>query len=73
MVVGCKQDITLKLYQVVVESLNGLQIQMIRRCVKYEAVSILQLHAGYHATHLLSARKHIDMFKDVLLLEEHTA
>ena len=64
MVMRCKQYVAFKRNQVVVECLNGFQIQMVCRGVQYEAVSVLQLHAGYHATHFLTTTENVYFLQD---------
>ena len=73
MVMRSKDDITLKLYQVIVKSLDTLQIQMVRRRIENQTVGILQLHPGNHTTHLLTAGQHTHLLLDILILEEHTS
>ena len=59
MVVRSKEDVTLELHEVIVESLNALQVEVVRGSVEDEAVGVLQLHTGNHAAHLLTSREHI--------------
>lgn len=39
-VVACEENISLEEFQVVVKSLNAFHIQMVRRCVEYQAVGV---------------------------------
>ena len=55
MVVRSKKDVSLVNLQVIVESLDGLQVQVVGRRVQNKAIGVAQLHTGYHATHLLAA------------------
>ena len=57
--------------EVIVESLNRLQIQVVGWCIQNQTVGIFQLHTGYHTTHLLTSAEHADLLLDVLVLEEH--
>ena len=72
-VVRGEEDIALKLDEVVVESLDALEVQMVRGRVENQAVGVLQLHTGNHTTHLLTSGEHVHMFQHILLLEEHTS
>ena len=72
MVVRSKEDIALELNQVVVESLNRFQIEVVGRCVENQTVGILQLHTSNHTTHLLTTREHVDMLQHIFFLEKHT-
>ena len=72
MVVRCKQNVTLKLNQVVVECLNRLQIQVVGWGVEDKSVSILKLHTSNHTAHLLTSREYVNVLQHILLLEEHT-
>ena len=40
-IVACEYDIALKLHEIVVESLNALEVEMVGWCVEYETVGIL--------------------------------
>ena len=71
MVVAGEDDVALKLNQVVVESLDGLQVQVVGGRVEDEAVGVLELHTGYHAAHLLAAGEYVHLLLHLLLLEEH--
>ena len=56
MVVAGKENVALEEFEVVVERLNALHVEVVGRRVEDEAVGIAQLHAGNHAAHLLAAR-----------------
>ena len=54
MVVGSKEYIALEGNKVVVECLNGLQVEVVSRRIKDETVGILELHTRNHTPHLLA-------------------
>ena len=72
-VMAGEQDVAFEQLQVVVESLDAFQIQMICRGVQNETVGVFQLHAGYHTTHLLSSRKHVDFLHYLFSREQHSS
>ena len=53
-VVRSEEHIALVELQVVVECLNGFQVEVIGRCIENQAVGIAELHTGYHTTHFLA-------------------
>ena len=54
-VVGREEHIALEEFQVVVEGLDGFEVEVVGGGVENEAVGIAQLHASYHASHLLAS------------------
>ena len=72
-IVGGEEDIALESHEVVVQSLNRLQVEVVRRCVEDEAVGVLQLHPRNHTAHLLAAGEHVHFLLHILLAEEHAA
>ena len=72
-VVRAEQDVTLEELEVVVESLDALQVEVVRGCVENETVRVLQLHAGYHTAYLFTSGKHVHLLQDLLAGEEHAA
>ena len=54
-VVGCEEDVSLELLEVVVERLDGFEVEVVGRRVENEAVGIFQLHTRNHTTHLLTS------------------
>ena len=72
-VVAGKEDVALEELEVVVEGLDAFQVEVVSGCVENEAVSVLQLHSSYHATHLFTTRKHIDFLQYFFTREEHSA
>ena len=68
-----EQDVAFEQLQVVVESLDAFQVQMICRSVQNKTVGVFQLHAGYHTTHLLSSRKHVDFLHYLFSREQHSS
>lgn len=72
-VMAGEQDVAFEQLQVVVESLDAFQVQMICRSVQNKTVGVFQLHAGYHTTHLLSSRKHVDFLHYLFSREQHSS
>ena len=68
-----KEHVALVLLQVVVESLDAFQVQMVGGSVQDKAVGVLQLHACYHTTHLLAAGKNVHLLQYLFAREEHTS
>ena len=73
MVVTGKDDITLKLHQVVVEGLDAFEVEMVGGSVENEAVGIFELHSCNHTSHLLTTAEHVHLLLHILVLEEHTS
>jgi len=69
----CKEDITLIKLQVIVECLNGFQVQVVGRSIENQAVGITELHTGNHTTHLFTTRKDIGLLQHFFTTEEHTS
>ena len=72
-VVRGEEDVAAEALQVVVESLDGLHVQVVGGGVEDEAVGIAELHACNHAAHLFTSRKDIDFLHDFFVLKEHTS
>ena len=72
-VVGCEEDVALVLLEVVVERLDGLEVEVVGRRVEDEAVGVLELHARYHAAHLLASGEDVDFLEHFFAAEEHAA
>ena len=73
MVVAAEEDVAFIEFQVVVECLDALKVEVVGGGVEDEAIGILQLHAGNHATHLLASGEDIGLLQHLLATEEHTA
>ena len=73
MVVAGEEYVALEGDEIVVEGLDTLQVEVVGGGIQYQAVGIFQLHAGYHAAHLLAAAQHVHFFLHFFLLEEHAA
>ena len=69
MVVAGKEDVTLEEFQVIVERLDTLHVEVVGRSVQYQAVGVAQLHTGNHTAHPFATRQHIDLLQDVLILK----
>ena len=54
-VVAGEENVALECHQVVVESLDAFQVQVVGWGVENQAVGVLQLHSGYHTSHLLAS------------------
>ena len=72
-VVAGKEDISLIEFQIVVECLDALEIEVVGGRVQNEAVGILQLHTGNHASHLLASTEHVGLLQHLFATEEHAA
>ena len=72
MVVRGKQDVAFELYQIVVESLDGFQVQVVGWRIENQTVGVLQLHTRNHTTHLLATAEYTNLLLDVFVLEQHT-
>jgi len=73
MVVTAEEDIAFIQFQIIVECLDALEVEVVGGGIEDKAVGILQLHAGNHATHLLATGEDIGFLQDLLTTEEHTA
>ena len=72
-VVGGHQHVALDRLQAVVQSGDGLQVQVVGGLVQQQHVGPGQHHAGEHAPHLLTTGEHLHGLEDVVAGEEHPA
>ena len=52
-----EEDISLIGLQVIVESLDRFQVEVVGRSIQNQAVRIAELHTGNHTTHLFTSGK----------------
>ena len=68
-----KKNIALECHQVVVESLDTFQVQVVGWSIKNQTVGILQLHTGNHTSHLFTTGEYVYFLQYFLTAEEHSA
>ena len=68
-----EEDISLVRLQVVVESLNRFQVQVIGRSIQNQTVRIAELHTCNHTTHLFTSGKYADFLQYLFAGEQHTS
>ena len=73
MVVRSHDDVARIGLHIVVECLYRLHIQVVGWVVEHNNVGVREHHFGYHATHLLTTRKHCTFFLYIIAREEHFA
>ena len=72
-VVAAEEDIAFVEFQVVIERLDALKVEVVGGGVEDKTVGILQLHTGNHATHLFATREDIGFLQYLLATKKHTA
>ena len=68
-----EEDISFIRLQVIVESLDRFQIEVVGRSIQNQAVRIAELHTGNHTTHLFTSGKYTYFLQHFFAGEEHTS